>query len=136
MNDRVSPVEPERIPGPPHIAFDANYWKSFVHSRLATAAGDPGAITLFGRKTDHHRLFAEHIADAETYVVTEGHGRALQEWRHKPSKPDNHWLDCLVGCTVAASVCGVKATGEAATGWKRKRYTQDDLRRRQPPTAT
>ena len=113
-----------------HVAFDANAWKTFVHARLATAAGDRGALSLFGRKPQHHRLFAEHVADAESYVVTEGYGRTVDEWRSKPSKPDNHFRDCLVGCAVAASLAGVKAAGEPTAGRQRKRYTQDDLRRK------
>jgi len=115
-----------------HVAFDANFWKTFVHARLATAAGDRGAMTLFGKKPEHHRLFAEHVADAESYVVTEGRGRTVHEWRAKPSRPDNHWFDCLVGCAVAASMVGVKVPGEGATTRRRKRYTQEDLRRRVP----
>jgi hypothetical protein len=113
-----------------HVAFDANSWKTFVHARLATTTGDRGAMTLFGKKPEQHRLFAEHVADAESYVVTEGQGRTVHEWRPKPSKPDNHWLDCLVGCAVAASMAGVKAPGETAAGRQRKRYTQADLQRR------
>ena len=120
-----------------HVAFDANAWKTFVHARLATLAGDRGALSLFGRKPEHHRLFAEHVADAESYVVTEGYGRTVHEWRPKPSKPDNHWLDCLVGCAVAASMAGVKAIGESAAGGRqRKRYTQDDLRRKAATTTS
>jgi len=53
-----------------HVAFDANFWKTFIHARLATLAGDKGALTLVGKKPEHHRLFAEHVADSETYVVT------------------------------------------------------------------
>jgi len=104
-----------------HVAIDTNYWKTFVHARLATAAGDKGCLTLFGREPEEHRLFAEHIAGAETRVVTEGRGRVVHEWRLKPSKPDNHWLDCLVGCAVAASMCGAKLGVEAATGGRRPR---------------
>ena len=96
-----------------HVAFDANSWKTFIHARLATIAGDHGALTLFGKKPEQHRLFAEHVADAETYVVTAGQGRMVHEWRPKPSKPDNHWLDCLVGCAVAASMLGVALAGMA-----------------------
>jgi len=120
-----------------HVAFEANSWKSFVHARLATLSGDKSALSLFGRKPEQHRLFAEHacppkpgrrrVADAETYVVTTGQGRTVHEWRPKPSRPDNHWLDCLVGCAVAASMAGVKAPGETAAGRQRKRYTQADL---------
>ena len=65
----------------------------------------------------------------ETWTATEGHGRVVHEWRLKPSKPGNHWLDCLVGCAVAASMCGVKLPGmEVRRGRQRKRYTQADLR--------
>jgi len=91
-----------------HVAFDANFWKTFLHARLATLAGDKGSLSLFGKKPEQHRLFAEHVADTETYVVTEGQGRTVHEWRVKPSKPDNHWFDCLVGCAAAASMVGVQ----------------------------
>ena len=94
-----------------HVAFDANFWKSFVHARLAAVAGDHGAMTLFGKDPAQHRLFAEHVAESESYVITEGHGRTVQEWKAKPSKPDNHWFDCLVGCAVAASMEGVALFG-------------------------
>jgi hypothetical protein len=51
--------------------------------------------------------------------------------RPKPSKPDNHWFDCLVGCAVAASMVGIKSAGEeASSGRRRLRYTREDLRRR------
>ncbi|MCL2701420.1 MAG: hypothetical protein FWE88_06970 [Phycisphaerae bacterium] len=89
-----------------------------------------GTLTLFGKKPDQHRLFAEHVADAETYVVTEGQGCRGHEWRAKPSKPDNHWFDCLVGCAIAASIAGAQPPGEAGPGRQRKRYTQDDLRQK------
>lgn len=54
----------------------------------------------------------------------------VREWSPRPTRPDNHWFDYLVGCAAAASMCGVKAPGEAEPGRARKRYTQDDLRRR------
>ncbi|KKL08208.1 hypothetical protein LCGC14_2578180 [marine sediment metagenome] len=60
-----------------------------------------------------HRLFADHVT-AEYRVRTEGRGRKVDEWKLPPSKPDNHWLDCLVGCAVAASTLGVALTGMEA----------------------
>jgi hypothetical protein len=56
-----------------------NSWKSFVHERLATAMGDPGCLSVFGRKAVQHRLFAEHLT-AEYRVRTEGRGRTVEEW--------------------------------------------------------
>ena len=66
---------------------------------------------LYGTKRTSHALFAEHIAGSETSVLTNGHGRDVREWRLKPLRPDNHWLDCLVGCAVAASIQGVTLGG-------------------------
>jgi hypothetical protein len=88
------------------VRFDSNYWKSWVSDRLATAMGDKTSLTLYGIKPNDHRLIADHLT-AETATPTEGRGRKLREWRPKPARPDNHWLDCIVGCAVAASMVGV-----------------------------
>ena len=115
----------------PHVLIDTNYWKSFVHARLVTVPGDRGALTLYGTKRTNHALFAQHVAGSETSVLTHGHGRDVREWRLKPLRPDNHWFDCLVGCTIAASMCGAELPGmETQPARRRKRYTQGDLRRR------
>jgi len=113
-----------------HVMIDTNYWKSFVHARLATEPGDKGCLTLFGSKESQHRLLGDHIAGSETWTRTQGHGRVVQEWRLRPGAPDNHWLDCLVGAAVAASMLGATLPGlEPITQNRRKRYTQNDLRR-------
>ena len=115
----------------PHVAMDVNYWKDFVHAGLAMPAGDPGAITLWGKKAETHELFAEHVAGSESWIETSGYGRTLHEWKERPTRPDNHWFDGLVGCAVAASMLGAKTPGMEARGRSgRKRYTQADLRRR------
>jgi hypothetical protein len=105
-----------------HVQYDTNYWKTFIHARLSVAPGDRGALTLYGKSESEHRLFADHIAASETWTRTEGNGRVVQEWSVRPSRPDNHWLDCLVGCAVAASMCGVSlATTEIPGSEKKKR---------------
>lgn len=117
----------------PTTVVDVNFWKTFAHSRLTTSPGDPGSLTLFGRDPEAHRLVAEHIANSEIYTLTEGErsGGKVHEWSLRPGKPDNHWFDCLVGCCVGASRCGVTLAGQHVTVQrKRKRYTQADLRRR------
>ncbi len=88
-----------------HVVYDTNWWKSFVHARLAVAMGDSGCLSLFGSKAETHRLFAEHVT-AEYFVKTEGRGRKVDEWKMRPEQADNHWLDCLVGSAVAASIQG------------------------------
>jgi hypothetical protein len=88
-----------------HVLVDTNYWKSFVHARLSVAMGDPGCFSLFGRDPKSHRLMADHLT-AEYRIRTEGRGRTVDEWKLRATRPDNHWLDCLVGCAVAASIQG------------------------------
>ena len=93
-----------------HVVYDTNYWKSFIYARLAVAMGDRGCLSLFGDKPDLHRLFTEHLT-AEYRVKTQGRGRTVDEWKMRPQATDNHWLDCLVGCAVAASMQGVVLPG-------------------------
>jgi hypothetical protein len=88
-------------------------------------------LTLFGKSESEHALFAEHIAGSETWTLTHGHGRDIQEWKHEPTRPDNHWLDCLVGCAVPASICGVSLPGmDSKAKHPRKKYTQAEFQRR------
>jgi hypothetical protein len=93
-----------------HVVFDANYWKSFIQARLAVPIGDPGCLSLFGRRPDQHRLLVEHLT-AEYRIKTEGRGRTVDEWKVRLSGSDNHWLDCLVGAAVAASIEGAVLFG-------------------------
>ena len=113
-----------------HVVYDTNYWKSFVQARLAVAMGDRGCLSLFGDNPDPHRLFAEHLT-AEYRVKTEGRGRTVDEWKIRPERSDNHWLDCLVGCAVAASIQGVALEGtQTDDPAKRKRVSFAELQRR------
>ena len=88
-----------------HVVYDTNFWKSFVASRLLTSLGDRGSLSLWGRSPETHLLFSEHVT-AEYRVKTEGRGRRVEEWKMRPEAKDNHWWDGLVGCAVAASMCG------------------------------
>jgi len=94
-----------------HVVFDANYWKSFINARLATAMGDHGCLALFGRDIEAHRCFADQ-ATSERGIPVSARGRTVTEWKIKQPGLDNHWLDCLVGCAVGASMLGLKLLGE------------------------
>jgi len=108
-----------------YVIYDTNYWKSFVHARLAVAMGDPCGISLFGRDPEVHRLLADHLV-AERPVRTEGRGRVVDDWKN-PQRLDNHWLDGLVGCAVAASMEGVSLPEIAGPPRKRKRVKFSEL---------
>jgi len=113
-----------------HVVIDTNYWKSFVHTRLAVAMGDPGCLSLFGRQPTDHQLLAEHVT-AEYRVRTEARGRVVDEWKLRAGGPDNHWLDCLVGCAMAASVQGAVLPGtDAKSPPSRQRVRLSELQGR------
>ncbi|MBN1510599.1 MAG: phage terminase large subunit family protein, partial [Phycisphaerae bacterium] len=109
-----------------HVVYDTNYWKSFVHARFAVAMGDPGCLSLFGRTPDQHRLLAEHVT-SEYRVKTEGRGRTVDEWRLRADGLDNHWLDCLVGSAVAASMQGATLFGTDVQPSSRRRIRLSEL---------
>ena len=93
------------------VQFDANFWKSQVHTFLKTTPGDKGCLQLFGDKPHRHRMLADHVADSEYFVVTHGRGRSVNEWQERPNHPDNHIFDDLVGVVVAASIEGAQLPG-------------------------
>ncbi|MBI5865600.1 MAG: phage terminase large subunit family protein [Planctomycetes bacterium] len=111
-----------------HAIFDANYWKTFVHARLAVPMGDPGCVSLFGHKPEQHRLFADHLC-SEYRVKTQGRGRTVDEWKLRVDGLDNHWLDCAVGAAVAASMQGVILFGTDSRPATRPRVKLSELQR-------
>jgi hypothetical protein len=113
-----------------HVVYDTNFWKTFIHARLAVPMGDRGCLSLFGDSADQHRLFAEHLT-SEYRVKTEGRGRTVDEWKMRPERGDNHWFDCLVGCAAAASIQGIvlDRTGGMAGPTKRGRVSFAELQR-------
>ncbi|TWT47188.1 terminase gpA endonuclease subunit [Botrimarina hoheduenensis] len=103
-----------------YVLYDTNFWKSFVYARLAVGMGDAGCLSLYGAKPATHRLLAEHLT-AEHRVRTEGRGRTVDEWKLRPQRADNHWLDGLVGAAVAASLQGCALEGQPVMSAIRKR---------------
>ncbi len=39
-----------------HVEINTNFWRSLMHERVATAMGDPGCLSIFGRTAVHHPL--------------------------------------------------------------------------------
>ncbi|PQO39355.1 hypothetical protein C5Y96_05735 [Blastopirellula marina] len=103
---RISP--PPRGQAVRHIDYDANFWKTFIHARLAMAKGDPASHALYKQSPTHHRLLAEHVANAEKPKKLKENGREVIEWKLKSNKPDNHLLDCYQLACLGASHCGAR----------------------------
>ena len=109
--------------------FDTNYWKSFVQARLAVPMGERGCLSLWGDNPQQHRLLADHLT-AEYRIRTEGRGRTVDEWKLRPERPDNHWLDCLVGSAVAASIEGISMGDNISYAPQRKKVVIPQYMRR------
>jgi len=128
LNWRIPNVQGKRVVR--HVVFDTNFWKSFVNARLGVSMGDRGCLALFGETPVTHRLLAEHIT-AEYRVKTQGRGRTVDEWKVRMSAVDNHWLDCLVGCAVAASIQGATLPGmDVFVAVRKSRVKLSELQRK------
>lgn len=88
-----------------YCLYDVNYWKSFFWERMNAVVGSRGCVTIFKMTPRDHLTFAQNLR-SEYSVKVEGRGRVVDEWKLKPGE-DNHYLDCVVGCFVAASVEGI-----------------------------
>lgn len=121
-----------------HALFDANWWKSFVAARCQVPAGGRGRLELFGKPADH-RLFADHLTAERGELVThEKSGRQVVEWRMRGVGRDNHWLDCVVGCAVGASILGAavpELPGTRPVRPQRVRFSEMRARSRQAKEA-
>ncbi len=104
-----------------YVRHDSHHWKNFIFARLATAVGDAGSLSLYGSSPEEHRLFAEHLC-AERPVRTSANGRTVDVWEMRPGQSDNHFLDCMVGTAVAASMLGVALN--AGSGFKVPKQTK------------
>lgn len=113
--------QPPPLPGHVrHVAFDANFFKTFSMARLATARGGSGCFTLFGAPEDH-MLTSDQLV-AEYPVMTTGRGRVVTEWKVKPHRPDNEMTDILAGCCVAASMEGAALQQMKVAEKKERRF--------------
>ena len=97
------------------ILFDTNSWKSFTTERLRSAPGSRGCLWLYGQRPYEHQLIADHLA-SEYRVKTVGRGREVAEWKLRPERTENHWLDTVVLSAVAAGVLGLQWSSGAAAG--------------------
>lgn len=123
-------VRPDREGGGlRHVTYDGNYWKSFIQSRLSLMAPSRSSLSLWGSDPRQHEMIADHLA-AESPIRTKGRNREVDEWSLPAHKPDNHLLDCLVGCCVGASMLGVAMEEQTAAKITRKRISLAEAKRR------
>lgn len=109
------------------VQFDPDAWKTFLHGALVVPIGGGTALTLYGKNAAAHEMIAQHCAAESSQPVTL-RGETFDKWQPLPDQPDNHLLDCLVGCAVAASVQGLQIPntlgGEAAPVKRKMTYAE------------
>ncbi|MCA9055159.1 MAG: phage terminase large subunit family protein [Planctomycetaceae bacterium] len=90
-----------------HLAeVDADHWKTFVHQRLTTPVGQPGALTLFQAPSHEHLSLTKHLTaerQTEEFVVGKG---VVTRWERV--RRNNHWLDALYNACAAGHLVGVR----------------------------
>ncbi len=106
------------------VEVDADHWKSWVHQRLATPVGSPGAMSLFRASPQEHLALAKHLtAETKTDQFVAGKG-VVVKWERL--RRQNHWLDALYNACAAGYYCGARLVDEPPKQPKR-RYTCREL---------
>lgn len=132
-NERVGPSWRYGVPPSGRgyqLLFDPDYWKSFLADRLTTPPGSGGCLQFFGEHRGQHRLLADHLT-AEYATRISARGRTFDKWDPKPGGAENHFLDVITGCCVAASFGGLafneNPDGTALGPRPRKKVKLSDL---------
>jgi hypothetical protein len=103
------------------VVFSPDFGKKRVQEGfLITHPQAEGSISLFGTEASVHRTIAEHIT-AEAWNIEK------MRYETIAGKPQNHWLDCMVGAYFAAAFLGVTVRPTAP---QRPKVKLSDLQRR------
>lgn len=105
------------------LHVDTNAWKTKTHVHLSTKNSDRDSLRLPSDTTDENEQIIAHLK-AETPTETFGHGRRVVVWRLPPSKPDNHWFDCVANLLAIASRSGITTDATIQTA---KKVTKADI---------
>jgi phage terminase large subunit GpA-like protein len=94
------------------VEINADFWKSFVHARLQTPAGQPGGLTLFHvAAANEHLTFAKHLTgEKKTEQFVAGRG-LITKWTNE-SRKRNHYLDALALACVAGHGVGERVIAQ------------------------
>jgi phage terminase large subunit GpA-like protein len=85
----------------------ADFWKTWLHDRLRTPAGEPGAFELYqSRDPNQHITWSQHItAERPREIFIEGVGEKVI-WER--ARKANHYLDATYNACWAGHLAGVR----------------------------
>jgi hypothetical protein len=92
-----------------YVQVNVNAWKETLHRFFRTTAG-PGSLAFWKDHPNRFRMAAEHCnAEIANWVAVKE--RKVAEFKERPSRPDNHFFDTLVGALVGLSMLGCAVPG-------------------------
>lgn len=104
------------------VEVNADHWKTWVHQRLSTPLGKPGAMSLFHAAPQEHLTLAKHLtAETKNEEFVAGKG-VVVKWERV--RRQNHWFDALYNACAAGYLCGVRLVGETCDAPNRKQTGQ------------
>jgi phage terminase large subunit GpA-like protein len=98
----------------PVVVHDACIWRERFQRGLSTGQGGPGCVDIYGTADMLHREFATQLTSERLIEKLSGASGEVFKWTRVPGT-HNHYLDCAVGCMVAATVEGLRYGAEIAT---------------------
>jgi len=107
------------------LEVDADHWKTWVHQRLSTPLGSPGAMTLFQALPQDHLSLAKHLT-AETKVEEFVQGKGMVV-RWERLRRQNHWFDALYNACCAGHGVGVRLVEEVKPAAPPQPARRDDV---------
>lgn len=106
------------------VEVDADFWKSWVHQRLETPLGSPGAMTFFQAQPQEHTSLVRHLtAESKVEEYVAGHGMVT---RWERMRRDNHFFDAMYNACAAGWACGARLLTAEPPATKGRAYNVID----------
>lgn len=91
------------------VEINSDFWKTWLHERIQTPIGQPGAFTLF-RDGDHFSLSKHLTAETKVEEFVPGKGKIVK-WNVKSR--NNHYFDALYLSCCAGHAAGARLIADA-----------------------
>ena len=113
QNYHITRVQADRPRTYVHLVeVNSDYWKTWLHQRLAAPIELPGSLSLYNALPREHLKLAKHFtAERETDEFLP-HKGMVKKWIRESRS--NHWLDAGYNACAAGHLAGFRLPGTAA----------------------
>jgi len=97
------------------VEINVDFWKTWLHQRLAMPAGEPGALALYAELKAGHLTFAKHLAAERPVQMFLAERGLVTRWERVGKS--NHYLDAACYACAAGHLAQLAAarTGRGVT---------------------